>query len=88
MLGIDHDFSSNDIKQAALDEGAYDAQFDFALHIGYRSGIERTGSVKDDAGIGGFVVATRLSLTPTYGLELHITELFIKLNHSHKINKF
>jgi hypothetical protein len=64
MLGIDHDFSSNGIKQAALDEGAYDALFDFALYFGYRGCIERTGRVKDDAGIGGFVVATRFKLLP------------------------
>ena len=58
-MGVDHGFSSNAIEQAALDEGAYDAPFDFALHVGYRGCIEMAGSVKDDAGIAAFIVATR-----------------------------
>ena len=58
MLGIDHDFSSNDIEQAALYEGAYEAPFDFTLYFGYRGCIEMAGSVKDDAGIAVFIVTT------------------------------
>lgn len=61
MLGIDHDFSSNGIEQAALDEGAYDAPFNFALHVGYCGGIEMAGRVKDDAGIRVFIIATRFT---------------------------
>lgn len=58
MLGIDHDFGINGIKQTALYEGAYDAPFDFALYFSYRCCIEMAGSVKDDAGIAVFIVAT------------------------------
>ena len=53
-----HDLPINSIEQTTLDEGAYEAPFDFALYFGYRCRIEMAGNVKDDAGIAVFIVAT------------------------------
>ena len=59
-----HNFPINSIEQTTLDEGAYDAPFDFALYFGYRCRIERAGN-KDDAGIAVFIVATRFTCLNT-----------------------